>query len=179
MTELTIRPALPAEAEALGELAAATFPLACPPGTEAHDIADFIATNLTPAHFAKHLSDPLAHITVATDGTTLLGYSLVLGGEVALPDPGNKITGSPTWYLSKLYARQEAHGSGIAAKLVGAAATFVKENGGQSMWLATNVHNHRAVKFYRKHGFIQRGEKIFMVGAGAHHDYTFELMLDR
>lgn len=178
MTTITIRAALPTEAQALGELAAATFPLACPEGTLAHDIADFIATNLTPAHFAKHLNDPLAHVTVADNGTELLGYSLVLGGEVALPDPGNKIVGSPTWYLSKLYARQSAHGTGIASKLVDSAAAFVQQSGGQSMWLATNVGNDRAVKFYRKYGFTQRGEKIFMVGAGAHHDYTFELMLD-
>lgn len=179
MTAITIRPALQTEADALGELAAATFPLACPEGTLPHDIADFIATNLTPAHFAKHLSDPLAHITVADNGTELLGYSLVLGGQVALPEPTANITGAPTWYLSKLYAQPAAHGTGIAGRLVDAAAAFVQAAGGQSMWLATNENNARAVKFYRKHGFIQRGEKIFMVGAGAHHDYTFELMLNQ
>lgn len=181
MTEVEIRPALPSEATALAALAAATFPLACPEGTKEADIAHFIANNLTAAHFDAYLTDPQAHVIVAASGNEndaeLLGYTLGLGGVDAQPNPENLITGSPTWYLSKLYALPAAHGSGIAHKLVSAMAQYVKGRGAQSLWLATNVDNERARRFYHKYGFIQRGTKIFMVGAGAHHDFTFELMV--
>ena len=51
-----VRVARSDEAAALAELAAATFPLACPPHTSAEAITDFIRTVLAAENFASYLA---------------------------------------------------------------------------------------------------------------------------
>ena len=177
MSAITVRAARLEEASALGVLAALTFPLACPEGTDPGDIADFIANNLTPAHFTGYLSDPDASVLVAESGAELLGYSLTFAGPAAATGPEYKIAGSPSHYLSKLYVSARAHGSGVARELLAATAAAAKDRGAQSLWLATNVNNARATRFYLKNGFLQRGDKLMIVGAETNRDHTFELPL--
>ncbi len=59
--DLSIRVAGPADAAALAELAADTFPLACPPSTTAEAIAAFIAANFTVERMAEYLADRRPH----------------------------------------------------------------------------------------------------------------------
>ena len=53
----TVRRAGTTDASALADLAAATFPLACPPDSDPDDIADFIATQLSRERFVEYLAD--------------------------------------------------------------------------------------------------------------------------
>lgn len=177
MNAIVIRSAHSFEAQSLAALAGATFPLACPEGTLEEDISHFIAHELNATRFAQYLQSPDAIVLVATDGDSLIGYALALGGPSSQPVPANLITGSPTWYLSKLYVLERGHGTGISSRLVDAVAALIKERGVPTLWVATNMYNDRAIKFYLKYGFTQRGTKEFMVGAESHHDYTFELNL--
>ena len=62
---LRIRTATAADAGSLAELAAATFPLACPPHTTAEAIADFIATHLSQDSFDAYLADPARVLLIA------------------------------------------------------------------------------------------------------------------
>ena len=60
----------PADADRLTELAdvaARTFPLACPPSCTPADVAAFIAENLTAARFGDYLDDPDRTVLTATD----------------------------------------------------------------------------------------------------------------
>ena len=68
---LHVRAAAPDDAAALAALAALTFPLACPPGTDAADIREFVRGNLTAAHLAAHVAD-------ATCDVGLIGYEMAL-----------------------------------------------------------------------------------------------------
>ena len=51
---ISIEPAAVSDAEALSRLAAATFALACPPGTPQRDIDSYIDSELQPRHFLDH-----------------------------------------------------------------------------------------------------------------------------
>ena len=63
----------------LAEVAALTFPLACPPSAATDDIDDFIAATLSPQRFGEYLADPdrvvLTAVAVAGDtaSTTVSG----------------------------------------------------------------------------------------------------------
>ena len=50
---VVVRIAGAADARALAEVAAATFALACPPGTKQQDIDDFVASNLSRESFDR------------------------------------------------------------------------------------------------------------------------------
>src|SRR6202000_2563794 len=63
------------DAHELADVAARTFPLACPPSIPAENIATFIETNLSAARFAEYLNDTGRAILTATDGGRIIGYA--------------------------------------------------------------------------------------------------------
>jgi diamine N-acetyltransferase len=65
VSEIMIRTAEPADAPALAELAAETFPLACPPHTTQASIAAFIAEHFTVARFDEYLADGARALLIA------------------------------------------------------------------------------------------------------------------
>jgi len=83
---ITTRRADTADAALLHDLAARTFALACPPGTQQADIDAFVATHLSHAKFDAYLADPWRILLIAALDGTPVGYSMLIGGPIADPD---------------------------------------------------------------------------------------------
>jgi GNAT superfamily N-acetyltransferase len=166
-----VRLAGPDDAAALHELAAETFPLACPPGTSAEAIEQFIETHLSEARFAEYLADPTREIFIADH---FAGYTMLVYGEPYDPDVAAALTVRPTVELSKCYARAAHHGAGVSQALVAASVEAAAKRGAAGMWLGANLYNDRANRFYEKSGFTVVGRKTFMVGDEPQADYTRE-----
>ena len=169
-----IRLATSADAAQLAELAAATFPLACPPSAKPADIQSFIDTNLSEQRFGEYLTDDSKAILVDAD---FGGYTLVVFQEPTDEDVVAAITTRPTAELSKFYLRAEAHGSGLAAELMTAALDLARSRGAASVWLGVNQENAKANRFYEKHGFEGVGTKRFKLGERWEHDFVREVVL--
>jgi ribosomal protein S18 acetylase RimI-like enzyme len=171
---LLVRLATAADAAALAELAAATFPLAAPSDTPREDLDAFIATNLSEARFADYLADPERILFVASVDGPLAGYTMLVAGEPADADAAHAVRARPTIELSKVYVRPEQHGAGVAGALIGASLRAAHERGARSMWRGVNQRNERANHFYEKQGFGIVGVKRFLVGSLLHDDFVRE-----
>ncbi len=173
-----VRRATPDDLRPLADLAALTFPLACPPHVTDAAKAAFIAANLTADHFARHLDDTARDVLVASvsDGS-LAGYALLVSGEPADADVAAAITLRPTVELSKCYVHPYHHGAGVAAALMAASIEAASARGAAGVWLGVNQHNERAQRFYGKSGFTRVGVKRFLVGDRYEDDYVFERAL--
>ena len=169
-----IRLAIASDAPALAELAAATFPLACPPGNTPESIQQFIDTHLSAAHFEAYLADPSRAVLVADE---FAGYTLLVFEEPTDVDVASAITKHPTAELSKCYVRAGNHGSGLASALMQASIELARSRGAAGVWLGVNEHNARANAFYAKHGFVQVGTKKFFLGDHWEDDFVRELVL--
>lgn len=174
---MNVRRADPADAAALAELAEATFPLACPPGSAPEDIADFIATHLSAQRFADYLADDRRAVLVAEDEDGLCGYTMLILGDPADPDVASAVTLLPTIELSKVYVRAGSHGQGVSAPLVAATLDAATSTGAAGIWLGVNDQNARAVRFYEKSGFRIVGAKTFQLGTRVEHDFVMERAL--
>jgi GNAT superfamily N-acetyltransferase len=166
--------ATPADAAALAEVAAATFPLACPPAATPESIADFISKNLSLTSFEGYLADPARVLFLAIEDGTAIGYSMLIVAEPADPDVAKSIRLRPTSELSKLYVRPGHHGAGISVALVAAAADSARAAGRTGMWLGVNQENARANRFYEKSGFVCVGTKTFQLGETYENDFVRE-----
>ncbi len=173
----TVRPATPADLPQLAQLAALTFPLACPPHTTDEAKAAFIATHLTEAHFAGYLADPARDVLVAEEGGELAGYVMNVEGEPADADVAAAIRIRPTVELSKCYVHPGRHGAGVAGSLMTAALAAAAARKAAGVWLGVNQENARAQAFYGKHGFERVGVKRFLVGERYEDDYVYERAL--
>lgn len=178
MSEISIRRAGAGDSPALARLAALTFPLACPPHTTEEAIAQFLAANLSEERFDAYLADPDRALFVAADPDGgLVAYSMLVMEQPRDADVAAAVTTRPTCELSKVYVHPDAHGAGIAARLVEATVAEARSRGAAAVWLGVNQHNARANRFYEKSGFARVGVKRFLVGDRYEDDFVRERVL--
>src|SRR5690242_1630621 len=165
----------------LAAVAAATFPLACPPSSTPDNVAAFIAENLSEERFGDYLGDPERVVLVARDDAaharsgntgTIAGYAMLIRGVPDDDDVQRAVEVRPAIELSKIYVLAERHGAGAAATLMTEALQRAAALGFRSVWLGVNQKNERAQRFYTKHGFTINGTKTFRLGAGIENDYV-------
>lgn len=177
---VSTRPATADDAAVLSTLAAATFALACPPGTAREHIDAFIAEHFTVERFSGHLADPgrVLRLLVDDDGTAV-GYTMLVLDAPTDPDVLAAVATRPTTELSKLYVLPASHGAGAARTLMEATLDDARSRGARSVWLGVNQQNARAIRFYGKSGFEVVGTKTFLVGPERHDDFVMERMSEQ
>ena len=200
--ELVVRPAVGADLADLVDLAARTFPDACPSFLTAEQIARHVAAHLTPGRFARWLADPRAVVTVAALGrdaetragrvgaSELIGYSTVLvernddgAPPVGLDPRPDGVTVPPApdggaglaAELSKVYVDARLRGSGAAAALLAGAVRDAAARGVTALWLGTDDANRRAQRAYRRAGFVGAGSRTYDVGGRTCRDIVMVL----
>lgn len=174
---MRIREAKAADIPALAELAARTFPLACPPQVPPADVQAFIAANLSAERFGEYLGDPERLIILADDGGRLSGYTMLVTGEPADAHIASTVRSRPTIELSKCYVAPDELGSGVAALLVEDTISRCAKLEAVGIWLGVNRLNVRAQRFYAKHGFELVGTRRFTVGGRVEDDLVLECRL--
>ncbi|WP_026343046.1 N-acetyltransferase [Nocardia sp. BMG111209] len=162
------------DAEALGDVAAATFPLACPPDLAAADIEVFIADALSGDRFGEYLTDPRRIVLKAADHAEIVGYTMLVTGEPADPDVAQAVSGRPALELNKMYVLPGHHGGEVAVALMRAAVDTARDLGCAGLWLGVNQENLRAQRFYAKHGFRTVGTRDFTVGTVRCRDFVMQ-----
>ncbi|WP_442943367.1 GNAT family N-acetyltransferase [Nocardia sp. NBC_00565] len=163
------------DAEALSDVAAATFPLACPPHATPDDIEIFITEVLSGERFGEYLTDPARIVLKAVADGDIVGYAMLHYGDPADPEVANAVDLRPVAEISKMYVLPGHHGAGISKALMNASLERAREDDFAGVWLGVNQHNERAQRFYLKHGFERVGTKTFTVGTQQHHDFVMRL----
>ncbi|MFO7689923.1 MAG: GNAT family N-acetyltransferase [Cryobacterium sp.] len=187
-----IRPARPADAAALADLAAATFALACPPDVDLAAVAEHVRAALSAEHFTRHLADPTRLILIAendaeniaendaendAENEELAGFTMLVFGEPDDADARACVSIRPVVEVSKCYVRADSHGSGLAGELMTATLQAGRDRGSAGAWLGVHELNDRALRFYAKHGFMAVGSKHFLFDGVNETDLVMQRLL--
>lgn len=164
------------DAEELSDVAAATFPLACPPEATSDDIDIFITDVLSGERFGEYLSDPARTVLKAVAGDDIVGYAMLIAGDPVDPEVAKAVNLRPVVEISKMYVLPGHHGSGVSTALMLACMERAREGEFAGVWLGVNQENVRAQRFYGKHGFSTVGTKTFTVGSQLHHDFVMRVV---
>ena len=167
-----VSPAGEADLDDLVDVAARTFPLACPPAAPADDVAAFIRHHLSADRFRDYLADPDRAVLVARIDERIVGYAMLIRGVVDDADVQSAVPVRPAVELSKMYVLPDGHGAGVSAALMAAAVDTARTLGAACVWLGVNQENQRAQRFYAKHGFTVSGTKTFTLGDRVEDDYV-------
>lgn len=165
------------DAESLSDVAAATFPLACPPDLGDTDINAFITEVLSGEKFGDYLTDSHSTVLKAISETEIVGYAMVVDGPPSDPAIAALIDRRPALELSKMYVLPGHHGTGVSTALMAAVLDHAERERYATVWLGVNQGNERAQRFYAKHGFRTVGTRTFSVGRQLCHDYVLRLDL--
>ncbi|KUH66848.1 acetyltransferase [Mycolicibacterium novocastrense] len=169
---IEVTAAVEADLPELADVAARTFPLACPPAVTPDNVAAFIAENLSESRFRDYLVDPDRVVLVARTGPSITGYAMLIRGVPDDSDVQRAVEPRPAVEVSKIYVLPEHHGSGVATALMQATLEVAEGLGAAVVWLGVNQQNQRAQRFYAKHGFAISGTKTFRLGAAVENDYV-------
>ena len=161
-----------ADLSELADVAARTFPLACPPSVTPENIVAFIDENLSQARFRDYLADPDRAVLAVREDGRIVGYVMLIRGVPDDDDVQRAVTPRPAVELSKMYVLPDCHGAGVSAALMTAALKQATDLDAECVWLGVNQQNQRAQRFYAKHGFSINGTKTFRLGAGVENDYV-------
>ncbi|MGV9479236.1 GNAT family N-acetyltransferase [Gordonia aichiensis] len=172
----------PLQAPDVAAVAAATFPLACPPHSAPDDVAAYIRTSLGVQSFADYIASEQSDVLVArTEEGAVVGYSLVHHRPPTAPDVAAVITERASSEISKMYVVSEHHARGRtdppAHLLMGAAIEAARGRGSVLVWLGVNQENVRAQRFYTKMGFRRAGVKTFDLNGSIEHDFILSRRL--
>jgi ribosomal protein S18 acetylase RimI-like enzyme len=171
---LAIEVAVAAEADLpeLADVAARTFPLACPPSVTPQNVVAFIDENLSEDRFRDYLADPDRAVLAAREDQRMVGYVMLIRGVLDDQDVQRAVPLRPAVELSKMYVLPDSHGAGVSAALMSAALTRATEFNAKCVWLGVNQKNQRAQRFYAKYGFNINGTKTFRLGTHFENDYV-------
>jgi diamine N-acetyltransferase len=170
MPEVAIRQGTSADADALSDLARRIFVLTFgdDPDHKPHDMAMFLANELSPATLAAELASDACWYFLARSGATLIGYLKTCVGHAPPCVPYRR-----TLEIGRLYVDFAWHGRGVAAGLMDTAVQQARGMGCDGMWLGVWHRNERAQRFYRKWGFTHVGEHPFIFGTDHQEDLVF------
>jgi GNAT superfamily N-acetyltransferase len=160
---MIIRVATPADAATLTALSLKTFVDTFAPHNTAADMDSYTSVAFTEEKQRREIE--------TESNITLLGEE---DGDAIAYAQIHHTPGAPHGdvELARFYVDQPHHGRGIAPVLMDAVETHARALGGTRLWLGVWEHNVRAIAFYRKRGFVQRGAQPFLLGTDLQTDWV-------
>ncbi len=131
--------------------------------------ADLLAhcqENNSPEAFAKYLAQPTTQCVLAEaePGDAPVGYTVCC-------EPDLPVETTPDDYeLRRIYLLHRFQGLGLGRALMEDALERTRKLGRNRLLLGVYGKNHDAIRFYKKAGFRQIGERYFTLGSTTHHD---------
>ena len=169
---MTIRRGTAADAPVLTALARETFFDTFAPTNDAADMALHLERAYGVAQQSAELASPGILTLLAEAGGAAVAYAQVRTGHV--PDC---VTGPDPIELWRFYVDRAWHGRGVAQSLMARVMVEARAGGARTMWLGVWDRNPRAQAFYRKCGFVDVGEHVFLFGTDPQTDRVMVMTL--
>lgn len=126
---------------------------------KAEDMERYLTENFSEEQLARELSNPDSFFYVAEVNGHVVGY-LKLNTAHAQTEP----QAADALEIERIYVLGSYHGGGVGQALYHHAMSVAEDRKASYVWLGVWEHNHRALRFYEKNGFIAFGTHIFQLG---------------
>lgn len=160
----TLRPATPADAQALAALGRRTFldtfvrgfGIPYPP----EDLALYLTEAFSEPAVAAQLTDEAQRWWAAEIDGVVAGFAQA--GPCALPHPDARPGHGE---LKRLYVDRSAQGLGLGRSMLETALAWLERDFGGPLWIGVWSGNLKAQRLYAHYGFAKAGEYDYPVGA--------------
>ncbi|MBK7259506.1 MAG: GNAT family N-acetyltransferase [Ignavibacteriae bacterium] len=161
----SIRQAVPSDASALAVLAERTFRDTFEAMNSADDMARHCSLTYGEAQQLAEISYPAMHTLVCEENGHLIAFA-----QLRWDHAPACVVGKQPGEIQRLYVDRPWHGKGIAQQLMAACLRELEARACDVVWLGVWERNWRAQAFYRKFGFTEVGDHVFMLGSDAQRD---------
>ncbi len=127
-----------------------------------------------PRVYEAELTQPGVYAWLAEiePGAAPIGYALLTP-----PEFPPELLRAGDLELRRIYVLSRFHGGGAGKRLMETAIAYARDAGAPHLLLGLHPENHRAMAFYRKHGFEQIGTRQFYLGQTPFTDPVMRLVL--
>jgi ribosomal protein S18 acetylase RimI-like enzyme len=172
---VSLRPATPADAEALARLATDSFVAAFGHLYKPEDLRAFLDKFRSVERYRAELADPAQRVQIAEIDGQPAAYALIVLGwgfdERPAPRPQRPVL------LSQLYCGPGMAGRGLGAALMDWAIGEARASGADALQLSVFSENFGAQRFYQRRGFRHVADIDFWVGNHRDDEFLYELAL--
>lgn len=165
ITSLTINDVL-----TLRSIACDTFTETFADSNSASDMERYLAERFSEEQLTRELSNPDSFFYAAELGGQTVGYiKLNTGSAQTEPQAADALE------IERIYVLSAHHGCGIGQDLYQRALGIATDRKARYIWLGVWEHNHRALRFYEKNGFIAFATHVFKLG----HDEQTDILMKK
>ncbi|MFN4214585.1 N-acetyltransferase family protein [Exiguobacterium sp.] len=162
---ITIKPCTIADIDALRAISIETFTETFEAENDPTHLAAYLERAYNVPQLESELANPDSQFFFAMLDGEVAGYL-----KVNAKDAQTEVMGEDAFELERIYVRRAFQGSGVGKALYDQAIRCANELDKREIWLGVWEHNHNALAFYRKHGFVQTGAHTFYMGDDAQVD---------
>ena len=167
---LDVRMAVPGDASRLAELARETFIAAFSEYNTPANMSAYVDAAFNEGQILEELSDSASTFLWAEQTGIPAGYAKLHRGSHS-----EAIAGPRPVELERIYAKSSLIGEGVGKTLLHTAIKIAQAEGFQTLWLGVWEFNTRAIEFYHRQGFVDVGNKEFMLGSELQTDLIMQL----
>jgi diamine N-acetyltransferase len=171
MNEIVIKEATVADAALIADLSRQTFYDSFAAENTKADMDKFLNETFTREKLMEEVGAPGNTFLLAYNGDEPVGYvrlrestKVMLQEEKALE-------------IARIYAMQASIGKGVGSALMQKCIDIARQKNVKVLWLGVWEKNFKAISFYRKWGFEQFGEHVFMLGNDPQTDMLMKKVL--
>lgn len=159
MDKTNIRKITPEDLDQLRSLAVRTFTESFAGMNTEENMRQYLAEAFSPEKLAEELNSPGAAFYFATVNDRVAGYLKINTGQVQ-----TELAGQNGLEIERIYVLQEFQGQKIGQKLFDTAMQIAQQQKCDYVWLGVWEENRKAIRFYRKNGFVVFDQHIFKLG---------------
>jgi GNAT superfamily N-acetyltransferase len=172
MTPILWRKAVPGDEDALSLLGQATFLATFAFDHPGEPLIRFLKEMHGTEFYAAKLNDPYVDIIIGeTPMRAPVAYAMLCPPEHA------DYRQADDWELKRIYLLEPWQGSGNGKALMDRAVQIARDRGANRLLLAVYESNERGIAFYKRNGFEQVGQAVFMVAGVPFRDMLFARQL--
>ena len=154
-----IRKANLGDALQLSQVAESTFRATFELTNTAENMTLFCKKNYSVDIQASEIANSNMLTFLCEDNGHLIGFAQLHWGDVP-----KYVEARSASEIQRLYVADNWHGKGIAQQLMNSCIEEIQQRKSEAIWLGVWEHNPRAITFYKKFGFTEVGEHVFIVG---------------
>ena len=158
--------------EALQQIGQSTFAETFLPFNPSTSIDKYIERKFNRKQLIAELDNAESQFFFAEIDNKVIGYLKVNSGAAQTEQ-----VLSCSMEIERIYVYSEFHGQKVGQLLLDLALQIAERENKQFVWLGVWKQNIRAVKFYKKNGFIEFDKHIFMMGDKQQTDILMKLNL--
>jgi len=159
MEQIIVRKIDEKDVKSLQEIAKQTFFDTFSPHNTAENMEKYLNEGFTTEKLTSEIQNENSQFYFALSDNEVIGYLKVNSG-----DAQTELQDENSLEIERIYVSKDFHGKKVGQILYDKALEIAKNKNLKYVWLGVWEENHRAVQFYKKNGFVEFDQHIFLFG---------------